>query len=89
MLLPKSSGDQVKDQILDCMLQLAARCEELGYTDLESTLCITVAASISQKDCECADALDEFAVEHMPEMRAEMERLDNEDNEDKEETEEG
>jgi hypothetical protein len=81
MLLPKSSGDPSKDQILECLLQLATRCEELGYTDLESTLCIAVAASISEKECECADALDEFALEHMPAMRAEMERLDNEEDE--------
>jgi hypothetical protein len=84
MLLPKSSGDPTKDQILECLLQLAARCDELGYTDLESTICVAVAASISEKDCECADAMDGFAIEHMPAMHEHMKKLDDENKEENE-----
>lgn len=84
MDLPKSTGNPSKDQVLECLIQLAKRCQELDYTDLESTLCIVVAASISNRECECADALDEFAAEHMPEIRDEMLRLDDENQEEQE-----
>jgi len=61
----QSSGDPTKDQIINCLHQLAVRSVELGYLDLASTLYITVGSSIEGTEKELAAMATIFALGHI------------------------
>ncbi len=62
----KLTNDPAKDEILRCVLQLAKRCSELGYEDLESSLSIVVGAETYQDGEGLADMMGDHAQLYYP-----------------------
>ena len=82
-----TTGDRTKDEIVQCIVQLAERCKELDYNPLCTILYAAAGSCFDKSEIELASIMGEYARMRLlirEEIEYEKSKQEQQDKEDKE-----